>query len=214
MTSPATEFDPEKFYLGKLCPRGHDWNGTGRSLRYRSNTICTECAKKNSERYRERRKEERTRLAEISKQKTRERNREKSRERARRRRADDPEKARENSRRRYAAHPEVYKTYNHRRRACKAAALVIPYTAAELASHFAQFDGCAYCGAPEQTLDHFFPLSHDLLAADALINVVPACRRCNSSKNNRHPVQWYRAQPFYDPARLQRIIDALGIGEL
>lgn len=28
------EFDEDKFYLGTLCKRGHDWNNTGASLRY------------------------------------------------------------------------------------------------------------------------------------------------------------------------------------
>ncbi len=30
-------------YLGRMCKRGHDWNGTGRSLRQRSNRTCIEC---------------------------------------------------------------------------------------------------------------------------------------------------------------------------
>ena len=37
------EFDTEKYYLGKLCKRGHDWNGTNRSLRLKYNGQCIEC---------------------------------------------------------------------------------------------------------------------------------------------------------------------------
>lgn len=35
--------DTEKFKLGKLCKRGHDWEGTGRSLRYKKDCNCTAC---------------------------------------------------------------------------------------------------------------------------------------------------------------------------
>jgi hypothetical protein len=38
------EFDEEKYYLGNLCKRGHDWNGTGRSLRKHTGS-CIECIK-------------------------------------------------------------------------------------------------------------------------------------------------------------------------
>lgn len=40
----VSDFDTEKFYLGSLCKRGHDWNGTGRSLRYKRK-VCLECSK-------------------------------------------------------------------------------------------------------------------------------------------------------------------------
>lgn len=39
------EFDEEKYYLGTLCRRGHDWNRTGHSLKYNSNDTCVECKK-------------------------------------------------------------------------------------------------------------------------------------------------------------------------
>jgi hypothetical protein len=32
-----------RHYLGKLCPRGHDWEGTGQSLRSRKGKYCLEC---------------------------------------------------------------------------------------------------------------------------------------------------------------------------
>jgi len=217
MTEP---FDESKLYLGALCSRGHDWDGTGRSLRYKSNKTCVDCTKKgdqywrlsNPEKARERHRRWRQANFEHDRQRTRrwhDNNRKKVREKDRRWRESNPEYARQWRK----SNPEATKTYQHRRRARKVAALTIHYNGAELAAHFAQFDGCAYCGAPEQTLDHFFPLSHDLLAADALINIVPACKRCNCSKRDSHPVRWYKSQPFYDPDRLQRIIDILGIGK-
>lgn len=36
------DFDESKFRLGPLCKRGHDWHGTGRSLRY-VHDGCVEC---------------------------------------------------------------------------------------------------------------------------------------------------------------------------
>ena len=41
----ALAFDPARFYLGQLCPRGHDYQETGQSLRRRSKGDCHECDK-------------------------------------------------------------------------------------------------------------------------------------------------------------------------
>jgi 5-methylcytosine-specific restriction endonuclease McrA len=42
---------------------------------------------------------------------------------------------------------------------------------------------CQYCGAPAENLDHVVPRSRG--GAHAWDNVVAACRRCNSRKENR-----------------------------
>jgi len=31
------------FHFHKLCPKAHDWNGTGKSLKLRSNHCCIQC---------------------------------------------------------------------------------------------------------------------------------------------------------------------------
>jgi hypothetical protein len=36
-------FDVGKYVLGKLCPRGHDYHGTGHSLRHRRRHVCVTC---------------------------------------------------------------------------------------------------------------------------------------------------------------------------
>jgi hypothetical protein len=36
-------FDPARHYLGKLCPRRHEWGTTGQSLLRRSNQGCRQC---------------------------------------------------------------------------------------------------------------------------------------------------------------------------
>lgn len=42
------EFDAERFWLGSLCKRGHDWQGSGMSLRYIKSRSCAECDKEKS----------------------------------------------------------------------------------------------------------------------------------------------------------------------
>jgi Arc/MetJ-type ribon-helix-helix transcriptional regulator len=51
--APAPSYDTSKYILGKLCPRGHDYHGTGQSLLRRANQGCLAC---DAARARERRK--------------------------------------------------------------------------------------------------------------------------------------------------------------
>ena len=44
---------------------------------------------------------------------------------------------------------------------------------------------CHYCPAPATTVDHLIPLSVDPSLRLDPRNLVPACRRCNSSKKDR-----------------------------
>jgi len=42
--SVTPAFDPTRYRLGKLCPRGHDWQGSGQSLRVRNKAgYCLAC---------------------------------------------------------------------------------------------------------------------------------------------------------------------------
>ena len=85
---------PENKYLGKLCKRGHDWNGTGKSLRFKSDRCCIICQKikninlaktpkrklwlekyKSTEEYKERRREQRKRKGYKRSDKEKERDR-------------------------------------------------------------------------------------------------------------------------------------------
>jgi len=47
-------FDPERFYLGKLCPQGHDYQGTGQSLLRKSKGDCRRCMSRSVRRARKR----------------------------------------------------------------------------------------------------------------------------------------------------------------
>jgi hypothetical protein len=42
-TAAVPAYDPSKYRLGKLCPRQHDYHGTGQSLLRRNNQRCREC---------------------------------------------------------------------------------------------------------------------------------------------------------------------------
>jgi hypothetical protein len=44
-SSPQPGFDATKYRLGKLCPQGHEYEGTGRSLRRQKQGDCVECGK-------------------------------------------------------------------------------------------------------------------------------------------------------------------------
>ena len=63
----------------------------------------------------------------------------------------------------------------------------VPYRAQAPLTRRAVFarDGwtCQYCGAPAENLDHVVPKSRG--GAHTWDNVVAACRRCNSKKENR-----------------------------
>ena len=39
----TTAYDIEKYYLGKLCPGAHDWNGTGQTLKEKKGNKCRLC---------------------------------------------------------------------------------------------------------------------------------------------------------------------------
>lgn len=56
----------------------------------------------------------------------------------------------------------------------------LPYSDDQLAARLATFAGCWICGGPKQSRDHVKPLAAG--GIDALCNIRPICRSCNSSK--------------------------------
>lgn len=61
------EFNPEKNYLGKLCPSAHEYKNTGKSLRFKSSRGCCECANKHSREHPEYREKRKVKKAEYDK---------------------------------------------------------------------------------------------------------------------------------------------------
>ena len=69
---------------------------------------------------------------------------------------------------------------------------------------------CAYCGSFEGLdiqMEHVVPRSKN--GAYCMANIIPACRRCNTSKYNYDMVTWYKQQTFYTKERLNKIKDIL-----
>jgi 5-methylcytosine-specific restriction endonuclease McrA len=67
---------------------------------------------------------------------------------------------------------------------------------------------CCYCGNPgPMEQDHFIALSKG--GEYTRNNIVPACKSCNSSKNNKDFFEWYPKQSFYNRKRESKILKFL-----
>lgn len=77
----------------------------------------------------------------------------------------------------------------------------------EIKQHFN--NACCYCGE-EKTLhqEHFLALSKG--GEYTHNNIVPACKSCNSSKNNNTFFEWYPKYKHYSKKRGKLILDYLG----
>lgn len=88
---------------------------------------------------------------------------------------------------------------NHKRRA-KTNNLPHTFTERDWQRCLVYWDSrCAYCGNPpglikelEITRDHWIPVTDPRADNPGYVpaNIVPACRYCNNSKNNREPIEW------------------------
>lgn len=47
MAKKLTQIDESRHYLGSMCKRNHDWNGSGKSARFKHNNLCIECKREN-----------------------------------------------------------------------------------------------------------------------------------------------------------------------
>lgn len=64
------------------------------------------------------------------------------------------------------------------------------YSAAERKELFDLYCGlCVYCDAKATTVDHIVSLAKNH-GSNAIENLVPACRSCNSSKGAKHLLTW------------------------
>jgi 5-methylcytosine-specific restriction endonuclease McrA len=77
-------------------------------------------------------------------------------------------------------------------------------------ARFAEFSNrCAYCGSADQLIvEHFIPRSKG--GPHAIGNILPACHRCNTSKTDHDPENWYRSRPYFSETRWRKILTALG----
>lgn len=207
-------FDAEKFYLGKLCFRQHDYCGTNKSLRRKSNYHCLECELAYTKDYN---KQYREKNLEVIKAK----NREYYRQNATRiieyqkkylllNREKINARKRSYFKKQYAINPEISHAYIRARRARKRSNHAFKYTPEQLRHRYNEFgSSCAYCGCSLRLVpDHFIPIAKG--GGDCLGNIVPSCISCNASKNDSDPADWYKSKPFYTDKKWRRILRILG----
>lgn len=67
---------------------------------------------------------------------------------------------------------------------------------------------CAYCGKEKKLeQEHFIPTTEG--GNYTVDNIIPACKSCNSSKNNRPFEQWYKEYKYYSKEREKKIYEYL-----
>ena len=112
---------------------------------------------------------------------------------SRRWRAAHPGRAQTSHRHWRADHPETVRAQRAQRRAGIAGSRV---SAQEWTDRIGEFQGlCAYCARPaKMSMEHITPLSRG--GPHTIDNVVPACQRCNCSKNGRTLLEWLIARPL------------------
>lgn len=116
--------------------------------------------------------------ARLSRPEVAEANRQRAREWGR---ANRPRQA-EGRRRHRSRHPEAQRLYTARLRA-RRAGVASTLTVQEWQEIVGRFEArCAYCPAPFETIDHVVPLTKG--GANEASNVVPACKSCNSAKQD------------------------------
>lgn len=178
------------------------------------------------ERGREYREQNRDRLAEYDRRRYesnaaerkeyarnhRQANIDKCREQCRRNYAANRSARREYARRRHEANPEIRQRFNQQgrriRRACERNAIdpAAPAATAQATARRVWLFGnaCAYCGSDGPLhLDHVEPLARGGLHTPD--NLVPACQRCNLSKQAKPVETWYLGQPFFSPERWEAL---------
>ena len=79
---------------------------------------------------------------------------------------------------------------------------------AQCKSHFN--NTCAYCGKPYEQLqqDHFIAVKNG--GEYTVSNIVPACLKCNYSKQDKDFFVWYPKKKYYAKKREQKILKYLG----
>lgn len=98
-------------------------------------------------------------------------------------------KGREASARWMRSH-RAYRVSNQQKRVARLAGVENNYTVTDWQDTLLRFGNmCVYCGAQENIVrDHFIPIAKK--GGNIKSNVVPACRRCNSSKKQSDPEIW------------------------
>ena len=73
-----------------------------------------------------------------------------------------------------------------------------------------QFFGntCAYCGKKKKlTQEHIIPVSRG--GGYTKNNIIPCCGSCNSSKQDRELVEWFKSKDYFSEERLEKIKEVM-----
>ena len=93
---------------------------------------------------------------------------------------------------------EKDRMYSHNKRARKVANGTFKITSKELKKLYSS--PCFYCGLTESIqADHVIPISRG--GQHSIGNLVPACKKCNSSKRAKFLIEWRREKAFYSLAQ-------------
>ena len=283
----GNDFDEARFFLGSVCKRQHDWNGTGHSLRKIKKGECVDCSKVAGKEWRKRNPEktaegrtkynQQERVKEYKRQhhlRNSDRYKELHRKRYEENKAEHLAKCKayylehreetlaycrryqmenrdriavqhreyyQKHRDRFAVLSKVYREENrelirarkkeyratpghkllkgassNRRRTRKRNNHQVPYSHDELTTRIKAFQGnCAYCDKKLNlivnrglTWDHFIPISRG--GSDCIGNLIPSCDRCNVSKSDRDPWEWYQSQESFTIGRWKKLLKILG----
>lgn len=145
-------------------------------------------------------------------------NSEQFKKKAKQYRQNNKEQIAEYKRYHYQNNPDIYRL-SKQRRAAKRRRLLATLTQEQWGVIKDIFNNsCAYCGMSEGEhlrvfneqlhQEHFIPLSEG--GEYTHNNIIPACRSCNTSKNNSDFFKWYPEQEFYSEERESFILIFLG----
>lgn len=190
--------DPKKYYDGKPC------RTCGNTLRLLSTQSCVSCKNLAVAQWQQANPDR----AKANSQQWRQRNLKRSRANEAAYKQNNRDRIKKRYRQYCRNNPHYLQGKNSRRRAKIKAACAVPYTAKQVKERFKQFGNqCVYCLTRKTlTVDHFFPLSKG--GIDALKNLVPACRSCNSSKGDRDPITWMQQKGF-NPAYINALVELI-----
>ena len=72
---------------------------------------------------------------------------------------------------------------------------------------------CAYCGKSRSLVqEHYIPVS--LKGSFTKENIVPSCKSCNNSKNNKLFADWYPTFKHYSKEREQKVIQYIELAQI
>lgn len=109
---------------------------------------------------------------------------------AAKRRYDPSRKSEQAKKYRETEHGKLARRMNKQKRTARIKGLEKSLTKDDWQITLNFFDNkCAYCGGSDRIhQDHFIPVA--LGGGYTRNNIVPACHRCNSSKHDKHPIEW------------------------